>query len=703
MQKKYLHSAVVAALLSTTSVTAFADTDAIERITVAGEYRTKTLNEVPASVTALSQEDSSQRAAVHLETMFNAIPNVNFSGGSSRARFMQIRGIGERSQFVDPISPSVGIFVDRINYSGLGQVANLFDAGQVEVFRGPQSGRFGADALAGMIYISSTEPSNDFRGKWQAQVANYGEVAAGLAIGGGLGALGDARLSVNQLNNDGFTENAFLNRDDTEKRAELSARFNLHTDFGNDWSLRTTLHAHDMNNGYDAFSLENDRTTLSDQPGEDDLQSQAARLELRYSGLASSEIQVSVSGMTADTQYSFDEDWTYVGIAPGWEYSSFDAYERERDDRTMELRWLSTEPASLFGNDTDWVFGVYDYRRDVSLTRDYFNWDLGEQTVFSSDYESHRQAVYGELVPYFSEQTWLTLGLRVENYDNTYLDSNRVQQNPSDTMWGGRLSLSHAVRDNSVIYTSVTRGYKVGGVNGEALGKAQDQGLAELEEFLLQQATFEPELLTSAEFGVKGSNLDNSLAVRMSLFYNWRDDVQLKSWVNRDQSFVGYLKNADSGDSYGMEVELDYQPNEQWRWFANVGLLRTEIQGFVTEDGMDMSGRDQAHAPEYMANVGVEYWPHEQWQFSVQADAKDGFYYSNSHNSQSNDYALLHAQLNFFTGPWQFSLWARNLTDEDYGIRGFYFGNDPRDEYVPETYVQYGEPRRFGIRVSYEF
>ena len=35
-------------------------------------------------------------------------------------------------------------------------------------------------------------------------------------------------------------------------------------------------------------------------------------------------------------------------------------------------------------------------------------------------------------------------------------------------------------------------------------------------------------------------------------------------------------------------------------------------------------------------------------------------------------------------------LWERNLTDEDYFVRGFYFGNDPRDNYLSKGYTQLG-------------
>ena len=63
---------------------------------------------------------------------------MNYASGSSRARYYQIRGIGERGQFIEPINPSVGPLYDGVDLSGVGTIANLFDVEQVEILRGPQ-------------------------------------------------------------------------------------------------------------------------------------------------------------------------------------------------------------------------------------------------------------------------------------------------------------------------------------------------------------------------------------------------------------------------------------------------------------------------------------------------------------------------------------------------------------------------------------
>ncbi|AVJ56980.1 hypothetical protein C5610_12240 [Idiomarina sp. OT37-5b] len=679
------------------------DQENIEIITVNADFQSQTLNEIPQSIAIVDPQTMQERSAEHLQNVLNSVANINFSGGTSTARFIQIRGIGERSQFVDNVNPSVGLLIDGIDYSGLGAAATLFDIGQLEVFRGPQSGRFGVNSLAGMVVLESEAPSAITQGRLLAGMANYDEQRLGVAVGGALGEATQARLSVLQFNQDGFTSNAFLDRDDTEQRDELSARLGLSSALSDDWQVNANLHYFNIDNGYDAFSLENDRVTLSDQPGSDALRSAAVRLAAVYSGWGASELELSVSRLNADSEYSFDEDWTYVGIAPGWEYSSFDAYFRDREDTTVEGRLRSTEPVTLLGLMSEWTLGVYAYRKNQQLTRDYFNWDIGAPALFSSDQERNHWALYGELIQQLNTRWSLLTGLRLERYTTDYLDSNQVAEEPSDTMIGGNLSLRYQYTDNSRWYTTLARGYKAGGVNGEALGRAKDQQLESIEQYLLERATFAPELLWNLESGLKWASPNQGWTGRVAVFYNWRDDVQLKSWVNRDQSFVGFLENAASGTNYGVEAELEGQLTDGLSAFASLGWLNTEIDGFVTEDGEDMSGRDQAHAPNYTANIGLRGVLGEHWYWSVQTDLKDGYYFSNSHNQKAEAATQWHAQIGYRWDNWELKLWGRNLTDEDVEVRGFYFGNDPRDQYVTETYLQYGEPRRVGLTAEYQF
>ena len=64
---------------------------------------------------------------------------------------------------------------------------------------------------------------------------------------------------------------------------------------------------------------------------------------------------------------------------------------------------------------------------------------------------------------------------------------------------------------------------------------------------------------------------------------------------------------------------------------------------------------------------------------------------------------LLNLKLSYQLDALELALWSRNALDEEYGVRGFYFGNDPRDGYSDHVYEQFGEPRRVGVSASYQF
>lgn len=696
--------AVTTSLAVTISTPVSADNDddghsSIERIQVTGEFRARGLEDVPASVSVLSREDLRQRQAEHLEEALAMAPNVNLAAGGSRANYFQIRGIGERSQFVDPINPSVGLIVDGINYSGLGHAGTLFDIGQVEVFRGPQSTRFGADAMAGMIYLSSTELNDTTSGQLELSAANYQSYGAGVAFGGALTPNFLARGSLYLYESDGFIDNTFLGRSDTNGQDELSIRLNGLWTINSDSDMYLTYHRFDIDNRYDTWSLDQDRTTLADTPGRDTLDSHALRAQYNYRGFNGADVQLALSMLTAEQEYSFDEDWAFAGIRPDWEYNSFDAYFRDRDDLSAELRLLSQQPIHLASLPTEWVVGAYVRQSDMQLTREYTYLN----NPFSSDYDTRSWALYGELIQQWAPQLRATYGLRVQGYDNDYLDSRGIAANPSDTTWGGRASLQYSVNQNEQFYASLSRGFKQGGVNGEALGRAGDDGLSEAMEFLESVATFAPEILINSEIGYRMFIPEYSLSANFTLFHSWRDDMQVNAYVLRDQQFVTYLDNASSGRNYGVEAELDYVPNNYLRLFANLGVMQTELRNFELEGGVIINGREQAHAPNYQLHTGFEWQLADQLELRVELDARDGFYFSNTHDERAASYQLLHARLNYQFGDWLISVWARNITDQDFATRGFYFGNDPRDEYTAKNYVQYGEPRRFGITARYTF
>lgn len=698
-----LNTAIVAALAVSPGAFASASTDnlpavaAIERITVQGDLRQQNAAQLAGSLSVATEQDLARQSVQHLDELLNQFANINYSAGASRGRFIQVRGIGERSEFVDTINPSVGILIDGIDYSGLG-ISGISDIAQFEVFRGPEATRFGANALAGMLNLTTKGPTDSAEGKASLTLANYDSYQLAGQFSNAINSQWGYSLSLEQQVSDGFIKNTHLNRDDTNNIDEFTGRFKLAFQPGDDLKLQLISHVVDQDNGYDAFSLDRDRTTLSDQPGQDKLRSKALALQADYRGLTFARFQGQLSWLDADMDYGFDEDWSHVGLHPD-EYSTTDRYLRDREQLTLDYRLVSNDAGRLGAS--DWVLGVYAASKEFDLTRQFWNWDLWQADTFASALSRSNLALYTELSTPLSEQLTLVSGVRLERYEDEYADSSANQINNSDTMWGAKLSLNYQPNPQALIYLLASRGYKAGGVNGDALAKAADDNLNEL----LTKASFAPETLYNAEFGVKGTALDQSVVTRVAAFYMWRQDMQVKGWLNPDSGpqFAGFIDNAGSGRNYGIEVENRLQLHPQFTLMLSASWLKTKLGNYVTLDGDDFSGREQAQAPRFSYNLAADWYLSDALTFNVGLQGKDAFYYSDGHNQRSSRYELLNLRLSYQLQQWQLALWSRNALDQDVGVRGFYFGNDPRDGYEPHLYEQFAEPRRVGLSASYQF
>ena len=107
--------------------------------------------------------------------------------------------------------------------------------------------------------------------------------------------------------------------------------------------------------------------------------------------------------------------------------------------------------------------------------------------------------------------------------------------------------------------------------------------------------------------------------------------------------------------------------------------------------------------------MGAEVRPAARWFLRLEAEGRDAFYYSDSRRFvgttaevRSDSYALWNASAGYDADGWSLKLWGRNLGDNDHTVRGFYFGNDPRDFYTERGFFQLGEPRRYGVTFTWE-
>ncbi|MEE4639850.1 MAG: TonB-dependent receptor [Wenzhouxiangella sp.] len=676
-----------------------------DRIVVTAEFRPVGLNDLSGSATVIDAETARQRNAAHLEDVLNLAPNVNFSSGASRGRFFQIRGIGSRSQFVEPANASVGLLVDGIDLTGLGGAASTLDIEQVEILRGPQGTLFGANALAGMINLVSAAPTSAFGGRFEAGLGEFGTRRFQGAASGPLGETLGYRLAYGSERSDGYQNNAFLDRDDLAGIDEQTLRGRLRWDPHQRLTVDFTGLYLDIDNGYDAFSLDNTRTTLSDEPGHDRQETVAGSMRLSWQAADAFGVEALLSRVDADLEYGFDEDWSFVGLCEIFEcpfggYSSFDNYLHDNRNTTLDVRAVSASGPDEFG----WVIGAYQRDQTQRLRRVYTFLDED----FLRDYETDNRAVYGRVEVPLAASFKFEAGLRFEQREARYSDSDGARFRPDENLWGGRMALQYRLANGGQAYALISRGYKAGGVNS-------DSSIPDA------QREFATEVLWNYELGFKARFRQGRVDLRAALFFQDREDIQTQQSLVVPISgdicpcrFIEFQTNATAGQSYGLEAELNWQVNDSIQAFGSLGLMDSRFEDFLNfshvdadpDSGtpFDLDDRDLPHAPNYMFALGAVFQLSDRWYLRTEIEGKDAFFFSSRHEVRSDAYQLFHARLGYRTEQWDLALWARNIGDEDIKTRGFgSFGNDPRDGYIVEPYFQFGQPRVLGVSASYAF
>ena len=679
-----------------TNVTAQTSTESIERLVVTGDLSGLGVDEIANSATIIDDSLIQLRNGAHLEDILSTAANVSLTSGASRAKFVQIRGIGERSQFSEPVNPSVGIMLDGWDVSGLGSLGVLLDVAQVEVLRGPQATAFGTSGLAGVLNIVSKQPTDMASGDFSLTLGQDNQLEVKAAYGQALNDSVRFRGAFSQVQNNGFVQNAYLQADDTNNIDESAGRFTLEMDTSDNSVLTLQALKLDINNGYDAFSLDNDNVTLSDQPGKDD--SQATGVALKYAVDKDwGSYSLHAGQIKAESDYAYDEDWTYPGFHP-WEYASVDQYERERDTTTLEFKARSTSLASQASADNlqnntlamAWVVGAFYKESEEALERTYTYADPN----FTSMYEPEQLAIFGQIDAQIAPEVTLETGLRVEQAKIYYADNSGFTENNDDTLVGGKIALRYQA-DNNTVYSSISRGYKMGGFN-------PDQRVAD------NQRIFEAEYNWNYEVGVKRRFDDAQL--RLTAFYMQRKNTQISdftTFVNDANvtEFIDVIANSDNGKNRGVEIEWAWQPNAETQIGANLGLLDATYSGYTQADGTVIAEQDAAQAPNMTYSVFGDLQLTDAWGVNVQVEGRSRHRFSDGHDVENPAYAIVNVSARYQFKDIELQFSVKNMLDKTYYVRGFGgFSNDPRDYYeTPEPYFQWGNGRRFAVTASYSF
>ena len=676
-----------------------------EEIIVHAGLTDETLQRIASSVTVFTKRGITENGGEHFQFLTDYIPNFNWTGGTSRPRYFQIRGVGERSHYFGEGPPnfSVGFVLDDIDLSGLGMAGILHDIEQVEVFKGPQSSVYGPNTMAGLIMLRSTTPQDSFESNLTATYGSDNHYRLGLVSN--VKIIRGLSLRVSGLKNysDGFRENISKNTTNSNKRDELLLRTKLKYQPNEKLVLVGTVMIANLDNGYDAWAPDNnqDFTTYSNDQGQDSQKSTA--FSLRANLVLSNRVTLTsiTSFSETDLTHSYDGDWAddtywydnhnFDPEVEGWSYEFFDSNAKNRTSLTQELR--ASIGSFIIG-------GYYKHLKEQDNASGYLF--SGLVTEGTGVYDFNVLAGYAQYAYYFSSVLRLIGNFRYETneiiYNGTYLGYDAalppVEFDLEHSMLGFKGALQYQDDQFTSYYLSFAQGYKSGGVN-------QQPFLAE------KNRPFKPEYIQNMELGFK--RMMDNYSDRLTVFIGNRRDQQVSvssQQVSGDpNSFYYFTSNAGSGRLGGLEWDHDHVITSNVRLTASLGYLDTKVEEFSYQMDSTTIGiggnRAAAMAPKLTGSFGFD-WRDKSGLFArTDLTYKDNYYFSDSHNQISNSYFLINLSFGKTIDAATITFWARNIFDKRYAIRGFYFGLIPPD-YPDELWLSYGDPRQIGLTFDYK-
>lgn len=669
-------------------------------IVVTADLWATPLQSIPASVTVFDEQALRAQAVTHFGDLVNQIPNLTWTGATSRPRYLQLRGIGENSQYEgETPDSSVRFLIDDLDFTGLGTVADAFDVQQVEVLRGPQAGAFGANAAGGLVRLVTNAPTPFWTGRAEASFGDFGWRTGGFAIGGPLSSEKPeslmARLAINESRSDGYRHNLTVGRD-TNARDELTARLRLTWNTSPTLRWDASLLRAVFNNGFDEFALDNNgRYTYSDQPGRDEQRSTAASLRGTFTGIDSVRL-TSITGVSrTHSLYSYDDDWTPAS------YEGFGDLRRDRTVLSEEVRADSTAQTAALGWIDRWTLGAYfaDTKEKGRYT-DTSPWGI---SGLDTRYASKNEALFAQLAHDFTPATRLILGLRTEHVSidgrgtKTFTDFTTTdpaiafRPSFSDTLFGGKLTLEHDWSSNQVLFASVARGYKAGGINIDARISPPDDPL-----------TYDTETLWNYEVGLRGNWFEHRLTGELTAFYLDRHNTQVRDSAGFGGSYRFFTSNGHAAYVAGLEASVSYAITPEFSLRGTLAQMSSELDPFVLTNGYAGGGRRLANTPRYGYSVGARYGAAAGFFADAELVGRAEQYDSNNQNEVRTAFHLVNLNFGYTWRAWTLSLWAKNVFNERYQKRVFFFGNEDPD-YIETRYEDRADPRQIGATVSYRF
>jgi len=582
----------------------------LDTVQVTAQFRIQNVQDIPIAISAFNSEMMHARGQLSVLDIAANAPNVTikpmadtFGNGAA----VSIRGVGQYDGSF-ALEPGVGIYIDDVYHPTLvGSVFDLLDLERVEILRGPQGTLAGKNSIGGAVKLYSHLPDDAASG--------FLEMSAGAFNRRDLRAMGNIIIAEDslflRLSGVSKQREGYLTRLDYGCRypdsgiPRISVRGDcvLGYEGGERYQgLRAALRwaageQFEMNLIADYSDLDNE-PPASTHPAGPDPRFIPDRRYIDYSTYTGSgweltpRSRVESRGVSLKMEWRLDERHSLTSLTAWREYEG--GWGEDVDGTPLNwhsMQWqvwnhtFSQElrfNGSAFGDRLDYTLGAYWFDSTSNLEGIV---DIPFLFAYQDDpVAASSKSIFAHSMYALSEQWKLSAGIRLtdesKRYTFTRLDpASRMPVNDIHGQIGHyqgdrldyRLAASWHPRRNTMLYASLSTGFKGGGINPRPFVPAQ-------------VVPFQPEVLTAWEIGLKTDILERRLRVNTSLFLNRYQDILMTI----TSGYAGFPisavpVNAGEADVRGMEIELTAYPVEGMMLDASYGWLDFEYRRLTAD------------------------------------------------------------------------------------------------------------------------
>ena len=182
------------------------DSSGIEEVVVTAQKREQNLQDVPSSITAISDTEMERGTYQNIMDLQTSVPSLVVGSAGASRPFFFIRGVGSR-KFDPGTEGAVGIFVDEVyNTRFSNSMMDIVDLERVEVLKGPQGTLYGRNTIGGAISLYTKKPTQETEGKIKIGFGSEGYSKLAASYSGGLTDTMVGRITISTKTDNGFAE-----------------------------------------------------------------------------------------------------------------------------------------------------------------------------------------------------------------------------------------------------------------------------------------------------------------------------------------------------------------------------------------------------------------------------------------------------------------------------------------------------------------